>query len=463
MKFPFQDIITGRILPDMLAFCRSFAESARSGAFRRNLRRWWTANGAFAVISLAVAALLYFRIRENVNHNGLRTVPVDVKIEGADRFTSIAVSPRAIDVYVRGTESDVRKFESDSSPVRLAIPLDAMLANAGNVRLRVRPRKDIPGIRELGLVVTRLSADSVTVTFDRAGDAQFDIDPPTLVGRPYHADATVEITPMSASLHGGQNLLDSLKDSVRLQVRPIEIENVSQSFERDCEIVIPEQLAPVVTVEPKTVRAHVKIVPRAGTRTFNAIPVRLSVPPGTPLPPGCEVWPGEVAAKITGYDLSVAALSNTMINAYAEISDGGAMDYSPSATNLLPVRLEFPPDKEIWRAEPDPPEVSLVMPAAPEVVEPEVPGSLDGKIGKANGAEETNVATATEPKNETAAEPDGVGDAEPKKEKPAEGAAVAEPEDEKAAEPEGAAVAAPEAVEGVAAQDIDDEEQQKQE
>ncbi|MBQ7721334.1 MAG: hypothetical protein IJT64_00335 [Kiritimatiellae bacterium] len=402
MKLPFQDIIAGRILPDILAFFRSFAESARSGAFRRDLRRWWSANGIFAVISLAVAALLYFRIRENVNHNGFRSVPVDVTIEGADRFSSVAVSPRAIDVYVRGTENDVRKFESDGAPIRIALPYDAKLTGDG-IRFRVRPRKDIPGIRELGLLVTRQSSDFVTVTSDRASDVQFDIDPPKLIGKAYHADATVEITPMSASLHGGQNLLESLKDSVHLQVKPIEIENVSQSFERDCEIVLPEQLAPVVTVYPRSVHAHVKIVPRAGTRTFDSIPMRLSVPPGTPIPPGCDLWPAEVAAKITGYDLSVAALSNSMITAYAEIAASLSLDYSPGATNILPVRLEFPPDKEIWRAEADPKVVSLIMPAAPATTEepttPEVVGEDAGAVADQDG--------------DDAAEHVGDGDAEP--------------------------------------------------
>lgn len=414
MKFPFQDIIVGRILPEILSFCRNFAEAARSGAIRRSFRLWLSANWLFATISLVVAALLYFRIRDNFTHSGYRSVPVSVVVEGSGKFTSVAVSPRAITVYVRGTDSDVRKFEASTADIRLAIPNDVMAANHGNVKLNVRARKDVPGIRELGLVVTSLSSDSVTVTYDSMGDVQFDIDPPTLVGRAYHADATVEISPMSASLHGGQNLLESLKDTLRLQVKPIEIENVSQGFERDCEIIVPEDLRKSdVTVDPRTVHATVKIVPRSGTRTFDTIPIRLSVPPGTHLPPDCEVWPPSVAAKISGYDLSVAALSNSMINAFAEIDSPSALDYSPSATNTLKVRLEFPPDKEIWHAEPDPAEVVIVMPEAPPVPEPEataapeVSGTVKAEAAEAGGEAAPEAAGDMEvPAKENDAKPD---------------------------------------------------------
>lgn len=398
MKFPFQDIIAGRIIPEALAFCRNFAESVRSGAFRRGLRLWLSANGVFAAISLALAACLYFWIRGKVSYNGSRPVPVEVAIDGV-------VSPRMIHVYVRGTENDVRKFEAGTAPIRLAIPTEIMSASNRTVKIRVHKRKDIPGIRELGLLVTGISSDFVTVTADdRVGDVQFDIDPPKLEGRPLHADATVEIEPMSASLHGGLNFLESQQETVRLQLKPIDVENVSQSFDKDCEIILPDKLAAAtnVTVYPRTVRARVKVVPRAGTRTIESIPIRLSVTPGIPLPSGFEVRPAMVAAKITGHELSVSALSNTMINAYAEIDNIAMIDYTPSATNILPVRLEFPPDKVIWRAEPDPAEISIVMPAPP----PEAKSIPDEGQAVAKMAETQEQADGAVEKPETEAAPE---------------------------------------------------------
>jgi hypothetical protein len=110
-----------RFLPGALAFARDFRASLRTGEFWKQQRVWWRANWVFALIAFVLASLLYFRIKGELNHSGSRSIPVVVEVLGEETPTFANVVPREIKVEVNGAESDVRKFETSTEPIRLSV------------------------------------------------------------------------------------------------------------------------------------------------------------------------------------------------------------------------------------------------------------------------------------------------------------------------------------------------------
>ena len=359
----------GRILPNVLAWSKDFWGSIKSGELWKQLKIWWRANRWFAIISLVLATGLYLRIREIINHNGSRSIPVEVQVVGSENPPLVATDPSTITVYVRGAENDVRKFETSHQPIRLQIPVDKLENSPNGVTIAIKPRRDIPGLRELGLIPTGTSADKVHVTYDLLANVEFFIDPPKHTGTPYHGEVkSVKFSPQTVTLRGGRNKLNSLRerDEVRPQLPLINVENLVNGFTRQYDITLPEQLEKVVdSFSPKSVMVKVEIVRRESSKHFDNLPVRLSMPPGVVLPKGFRLAPLEVSADVSGYDKSMETLSNDMVTAYAYIPSASTLNLSPGATNTLQVKLEVPPDKEIWTVESSPSAVKLVMPASP--------------------------------------------------------------------------------------------------
>ena len=389
------ETLVGRILPNVLAWSKGFWGSIKSGELWKQLKIWWRANRWFAIISLVLATGLYLRIRENINYNGSRSIPVEVQVVGSNDPPSVAPEPSIIDVFVRGAENDVRKFETSQLPIRLRIPVDKLENSTDGVTIAIKSRRDIPGLRELGLIPTGISADKVHVTYDPPANVEFFIDPPKHIGTPYHGEVKgVKFSPQTVTLRGGRNKLNALRerDEVRPQLPLIDVENLVNGFTRQYEIKLPDALGKVANLSsPTSVTVTVEIVRRESTTEFEKLPVRFSMPTGVVLPQGSRILPMEVSAKVTGYDPSVASLSNDMVTAYAYIPSASTLNLSPGATNTLQVKLEVPPDKEIWTVEPSPSAVKLIMPAPP----PPRPAMSSSAITNATPAVSLKSATAS--------------------------------------------------------------------
>ena len=367
----FRDIeaLVGRLLANAMAWSKEFWEAVKSGELRKQLKIWWRANRWFAILSLFLATVLYFRIRENINYNGSRSIPVEVEVMGGDDPRSLAVEPGAINVMVRGAENDVRKFETSDLPIRLRIPADKVGNSPDGVTMAIKSRRDIPGLRELGLVATRLSADSVRVTYDLPADVEFFIDPPKHIGTPYHGEVKgVQFAPQSVKLRGGRKILNSLRerDAVRPQLPIIDVDNQVASFTRQYQITLPDPLGKIAALaSPTSVTVKVEIARRESSKNFENLPVRLSMPPGVVLPKGYRLVPLHVSADISGYDKSMEAFSNDMVTAYACVPSVSTLDLSFGATNTLQVKVEVPHGMEIWDVRTKPEAVKLIMPPPP--------------------------------------------------------------------------------------------------
>ncbi len=392
------ETLVGRYLPNVMAWSKDFWGSIKNGELLKRLKIWWRANSWFAILSLCIATALYFRIRENINHNGSRSIPIEVEVTGSENPPPVAPEPSAITVYVRGAENDVRKFETGHQPIRLRIPVDKLENSTNGVTIAIKSRRDIPGLRELGLIQTGISADMVHVTYDPPANVEFFIDPPKHIGTPYHGEVKgVKFSPQTVTLRGGRNKLNSLRerDEVRPQLPTIDVENLVNGFTRQYEIKLPDSLGKVANLSsPTSVTVTVEIVRREGTTEFEKLPVRLSMPTGVVLPKGSQILPMEVSAKVTGYDLSIETLSNDMVTAYAYIPSASTLNLAPGATNTLQVKLEVPPNKEIWTVDSTPSTVKLIMPAPPPPPPPPPPATPASAM--------TNAVPAVSPQSATA-------------------------------------------------------------
>ncbi len=360
----------GRFLPGALDFARDFWSSLRNGEFWKQQRVWWRANWVFALISFVLASLLYFRIQGELNHSGSRIIPVVVEVLGEENATFANVVPREIKVEVNGAESDVRKFETSTEPIRLAVSKEKLSQSSERgVPITIKERRDIPGLRELGLrYQVSGKVKTVYARYDVPGEVEFSIEKPMVVGKPYHGEiGDVRYSPDRVKLHGGQNWLKSLKDKEVLKVESVNVDGRPvgvAEFQR--EILLPDWMKNAAKLSPVTnVAVSIQIVPSEKTKLFERLPIRLSMPVGLLLPKGCRLTPQYVSATISGYDKSMEALSSADVTAYAVIPSVAALDLKYGATNTISIKLEVPPDKEIWTVTPTPAAVKLIMPAMP--------------------------------------------------------------------------------------------------
>ena len=356
-----------RLVADALAWLTAFWTSIRNGEFQKRLKIWWRANWGFALLAFVLASGIYFLVRGEINYNGQRAIPVVVQVVGADGVTSVSAVPAYVTVFVRGAENDVRRFETSDLPIRLSLKAETLDRSSDGVDIAINKRKDIPGLRELGLVATHLSPEKVRVAYDPPANVEFFIEPPMHTGMPYHGDVKeIRFSPQSVTLRGGKRRLDGLRGVVRPKLPPIEVDNLTRSFEKRYSIILPPELEQAAQLWPPTnVLVSVTIVRSERTTVFDNLPVSLLLPPGTSLPQGHRLVPSHISAKLVGYDKSMAALSRSLLTAYARISSASILDFSPGATNTLAVNLSVPPDQEIWSVETLPSAVRLIMPAPP--------------------------------------------------------------------------------------------------
>ncbi len=365
--------LLGRFLPGALAFARDFWSSLRTGEFWKQQRVWWRANWVFALAAFVLASLLYFRIKGELNHSGSRSIPVVVEVLGEETPTFANVVPREIKVEVNGAESDVRKFETSTEPIRLSVSKEKLSQSPEiGVPITIKERRDIPGLRELGLSYrVPDSAKTVFAKYDVPGDVEFSIEKPKIVGTPKRGEVgEVSYSPDRVKLHGGQNWLRSLKDKEVLQLESVVVDGLSVGrVEVQRRIILPESLAKAAKLSFMTnVTVFLEIVPSEKTKNFDRLPVRLSMPVGLNLPKGYRLAPQYVSATVSGDEKSMEALSSADFTAYAVIPSLAALDLKHGATNTIPIKLEVPPDKEIWAVNPTPSAVKLIMPAIPPVV-----------------------------------------------------------------------------------------------
>ena len=396
MKLPAVDPLV-HFISAFIRFLVRFFASVKSGEFFRNLRAWWHADWLFAVFSLIIASTIYYQVKTTISETAsVEFIVLTECPEVPEAF--IAPDQGRVTVRVRGALKDVRTFET-SKRTSIVLKVEKDKAKEGAV-VEIKP-KHIPGLKGLGLQVVDISPKNVKIKFDGRTPVEFRFADPEFIGTPYHGRVkSFKIEPETVKLRGRTQRLQELSQNVKLSVPAINVQNIVGEVEKVCDVEIPADITrndyDFLSEEKVTVKIFVE--KRESSKLISNLPLRLSLPRPregeTSLPDGYKLEPKSVSATITGYEVSVDALSKSTITAYAYVDDRAALDLTPGATNRVPVRIEVPHDKEISEVIPDPAEVSLIMPPPKPVPVAPAPAPAPELETAANLPEENTVMPA---------------------------------------------------------------------
>ncbi|MDD5706092.1 MAG: hypothetical protein PHR35_09210 [Kiritimatiellae bacterium] len=311
---------------------------------------WLSANWLLALISLGVAVVVYFTVRENISYTDTRTVAVTVDHE--DGLALTAIRPASVRVTFRGSLNELRQLDRRDPRFVLRPPRAGAAGGTEHKELRQRHLRGASGLR-----IVMIDPPVVEITFDHQGEREFAIAPPVLQGRPLRGRAEVDYTPRTAIVRGARLQLDRLHGAgISLQPEPVNVEGRVQSFTQRVAIMPPED-AWQPEIVPAEILVRIDIIPESAQREFDGVPVRLALPT-RPSPGGTIVAaPPLVKVRLTGLSETLQGLTTNDLRVYAD-GDDTAVE--------VPLRVFLPAGIALDSAVTDPPSVRLTpRPATP--------------------------------------------------------------------------------------------------
>lgn len=352
-----------KIVSNAITFASNARNSIKNGTATREIMQWMKANWPFALLSLIIASVFYFICRSNISYFGSRSIPVVLSVDDDKYITHLAPSPAMVKVEVSGTVADVRKFESNTDPIKIKVTADEFKAHGEHLEVWLK-RKDIPELRGLALKCD-IKPNRINIEGDSIAAEEFYLNLPKIEGKPYLGDpGEITIEPTSITASGGKKTLQALKaEHLRLDIEAVNVEGIKDHLKTVSTVVKPEIFKKngISIISDPQIRVTVEYKSHKGMRVFEKLPVRISLPTECTLPGGWKIEPHYVTAKLTGFDTSMESLSSPQITAYAEVAAG--TKFIPGTTITLPIKLEVPHDKEIWDVKSEPANVKLIIPA----------------------------------------------------------------------------------------------------
>ena len=222
--------------------------------FQKFPRRHLGPSGDLKVLSIVVAAVIYYFIQNIISFSGTYTVPLLVTV----REANVAVrsqSEEEVKVTLKGPEGDVRAFDASNLRVRLKLSHP----EAGTERQMVALRdNDVEGAGKLRVV--RIEPDAIMVEFDNEVEQRLPLAPPTLTGRPLQGEASVELMRKHVSVRGPKSKLQKLVDDrIMIPTDPIDVAGKTQGFTKAVKIRPPVDSG-ISSVQPEEVEAKVEIL-----------------------------------------------------------------------------------------------------------------------------------------------------------------------------------------------------------
>ena len=193
--------------------------------FQKFTRRHLGPSGDLKVLSIVVAAVIYYFIQNIISFSGTYAVPLLVTV----REANVAVrsqSEEEVKVTLKGPEGDVRAFDASNLRVRLKLSHP----EAGTERQMVALRdNDVEGAGKLRVV--RIEPDAIMVEFDNEVEQRLPLAPPTLTGRPLQGEASVELMRKHVSVRGPKSKLQKLVDDrIMIPTDPIDVAGLKSLF-----------------------------------------------------------------------------------------------------------------------------------------------------------------------------------------------------------------------------------------
>ncbi len=324
---------------------------------KKRAMAWLHENGMLAGISVTVAIVGFFTIRENISYTETRTVTVDVERESG--MALMAVRPASVKVTFRGSLNELRQLDRRDPRVILKAPRGG--PGAGTVRMTLRPRH-LRGTA--GLRVAAIEPSEVSITFDHQGEREFPIAPPMLEGKPLRGRAEVDYSPRTAIVRGARLQLDNLHNQgVNLQLERVNVDGRVQGFSQTVAILPPED-AWLPEITPSEVTVHVDIKPDLTMRTFTNVPVRLELSTPSTVTNGVFAPdPPTVKVTLSGWSDSLRRIRPEQLHVYA-VLPGKTTNVSTNRPSPVEVPLSvlLPPGLEAAKASTEPETVTIALP-----------------------------------------------------------------------------------------------------
>lgn len=360
-------------------------------------------NALWKLVSLVIASLVYFPIRDRISDVRTITIPVEIDEEvkrrnAKDSSAAIAsYDPPSVQVKVRGSFDDVNKA-IQNNPRCILWPRWRSGALEDTLRLKIKPSnfRGLPG----ALTILEIAPKVAEVKFDDSATLEdLKIALPLLEGK---ARGRVELSIISnetVEVRGPKKLIKTLdKEKVKIQCEPINVEGRAQTYKTAVKL-LPPGIVPDATVKPSTVDVMVTITAESATRHIEHARVFVAQPYAATS--RWKLEPDWVDYDIKGRVEEVNALTAGQIL----FSVDAAAARSDTVTNELPVHVHIQQGLAIDEVIVTPQTVKLI--ALPLPVPPVPPESTRSDAGPAaeKGAKEETAKPKTEPKK-TVLEPE---------------------------------------------------------
>ena len=235
-------------------------------------RRAFLENIGTKLISLLIALLLFFFVREGQTENKVLTVPIELKVpRGVVQTNEVA---RQVELHIAGPKATVDRLTPESLG-----PLVVDLSPFGIGASTYFFQKEMISTLPKDVSVTSITPSYVAVRIEKEVSRSLPITP-ILKGRPargYHVDR-YSMSDKEAELIGPTSLVDRTDF---LETAPIDISGATKSVTKQVPIRLPAPSTRLSKTEPVTVTIH--IVEEIAERSIQQ--VRVVLPEGTKLVP----------------------------------------------------------------------------------------------------------------------------------------------------------------------------------
>ncbi len=317
-------------------------------------------NGYWKLLSLVIAVLIHFSIRSEISHLRVVTIPVETDFDAGSMGAAIeSVEPRAVQITLRGSYSEVNKLDSaQMSCVVRPKQKTSSLLDTVTVKIRTSSLRGVRGVR-----VVAIEPNVAVVKFDVPMSLNMAVAPPVLLGK---ARGRVELVydQTNAVVKGSRRVLSPLDvDTVRVQTDAIDVEGRSQSFAARVRLYPPGDAVNAV-VDPSDMVVNVLVISEKTTTRMERVPVVVVQPPGD-----ANRWitqPAWVDIEVTGRSEVVKAISFGQIIAAVN----GNVPVTPlSVTNDVPVTVHVQQGLAVDAVKAVPPSIRLIpVPPGPALI-----------------------------------------------------------------------------------------------
>jgi YbbR domain-containing protein len=295
------------------------------------LKNFFAHNWLLKLLAVVMAVLIFYAIRSATSDEVTYEVPVEIKLE--EDIAVHSQDPMTAKVTFRGAQEDLRRL--DVKQIKAVVQSNA--SDPGESERVTISSRNITGAS--GVMVKKISPETVTLTYDREITKKFNIAEPKLIGAPLMGKAAIEFEPKFVIIRGSRRKLEKMESDVLTE--PVDVDGRVESFTKSVRVLPPVDTW-VSSIEPGEITVKVNIVTESASRELLDVPVLAVVEPG--IAANVRFQPEMVKVTLHGRPEILDKIRDNDVKAFADCSMIGI-----SATNV-PVIVFIPQAQDISTA-----------------------------------------------------------------------------------------------------------------